>query len=256
MVRKSVATVEPMSYSDYLHLHKLLTLQAPVSDDPDELLFVVCHQSIELWFKVIIADLRRVVKLIDEDRWIEAATVLGRANDCSALVLAQTQSLQRLPVVSFHAFRCQLGTASGAQSLQFRELEILSGLRHPGYLERLRAIGDEKVRGHLDALLTERSLAQAHQDMAVRHGVRDWTLPLRRPHAFGPLFVLNDKLLEFDDAWLRWRDEHVRLVQRMLGGDLRGTGGTDPEPFLGPTRRYRFFPYLWDVGWQVARQMQ
>lgn len=244
--------VARLTYSSYLQLPQLLRLQAPLTDNPDEMHFIVAHQAIELWFAVVVADVRRIVALVDEDRWVDAVQVLRRTNACAELVLHQTRSLRLLPAESFNRFRTHLGTASGAQSVQFRDLEILCGLRHPDYLRALVGVRDRALRHRYEELLRERSLAQAHIESAARYGVHDWATLYLRPQTFGPLCLLSEHLLEFDELWLRWRSEHLTLVQRMLGAGIRGTGGTDPAEFLGRTLRHRFFPYLWEGRSELA----
>lgn len=242
----------PLTYRRYLRLGELLDLQHPVTDQPDEMQFVIAHQAIELWLKLIVNDLRRTARLIDRDRWFEAITVLHRINRSSVLVLEQTRSLFDLPVTSFCRFRTNLDTASGAQSVQFRELEILSGLRDESYLRDLYRFTDPDLHRHFTALLAERDVARAHQASAGRFGVRDWAAFYRQSATTSPLYLLNEQLIDYDETWLRWRTEHLLLVDRMLGTGVRGTGGSDPGHFLARTRSYRFFPYLWDCRSQLA----
>lgn len=243
---------EPLTYRRYLRLAELLDLQHPVTDQPDEMQFVIAHQAIELWLKLIVADLRRTTRLIDHDSWFEVISVLRRINRSSVLVLEQTRSLFDLPVTSFCRFRTSLGTASGVQSVQFRELELLAGLRDEQYLRNLYRFTDPTLHAHFTTLLAERNLAEAHQASAERFGVRNWVGFYLESATSSPLNLLNEQLLDFDETWLRWRVEHRHLVERMVGTGVRGTGGTDPSHFLARTESYRFFPYLWDCRTELA----
>lgn len=247
-----VTARDDLTYQDYLGLEDLLALQRPVSDDPGELHFIVVHQAVELMFKLVLSDVRRLVELLDEDRWSSAIPVVRRLNRSTGLALAQMRSLHDLPVASFHEFRGYLGTASGAQSAQFREIEVLSGLRDPAYLATQRRIGGGRLAPEIERVLKERDLATAHQAAARRLGVTDWAAFYRDVGDSSLCYVVSEWLLDYDELWLRWRNEHVSLVERMLGSGVRGTGGTDPLSFLGRTREYRFFPHLWEMRGDLA----
>jgi tryptophan 2,3-dioxygenase len=247
-----VTARDDLTYHDYLGLEELLALQRPVSDDPGELHFIVVHQTVELMFKLVLEDLRRLVALLDEDRWSPALPVVRRLNRSSGLALAQMRSLHDLPATSFHEFREYLGTASGAQSTQFREIEVLSGLRDAAYLATQRRLGGGRLAPELVRALKERDLATAHRAAARRLGVTDWAAFYRDVGDSSLCYVVSEWLLDYDELWLRWRNEHVSLVERMLGSRVRGTGGTDPLSFLGRTREYRFFPHLWETRGDLA----
>lgn len=241
-----------LTYHSYLRLRDLLDLQRPFSDDPGELHFIVAHQAMELMFKLMLAELRHLVVLFDRDAWIEALTAARRLNHQAQLGLEHMRSLRDLPVTSFHGFRGHLGTASGAQSTQFREIEVLSGLRDPGYLAVQRRLSGGRLPAEIVRALRERDLATAHRAAATRLGVDDWARLYREESGSSPCYLVSECLLDYDDQWLRWRNEHLALVERMLGSRVRGTAGTDPLSFLERTRRYRFFPYLWDMRSDLA----
>jgi tryptophan 2,3-dioxygenase len=247
-----VTAQDELNYRDYLGLEDLLALQRPVSDDPGELHFIVVHQAIELMFKLVIGDVRRLVELLDADRWSAAIPVVRRLNRSTDLAVAQMRSLHDLPAASFHEFRGYLGTASGAQSSQFREIEVLSGLRDPAYLAVQRRLGGGRLPPEIARALKERDLATAHRAAARRLGVTDWAAFYRDVGDSSLCYIVSEWLLDYDDLWLRWRNEHVALVERMLGSRIRGTGGTDPLSFLGRTREYRFFPHLWEMRGDLA----
>jgi tryptophan 2,3-dioxygenase len=243
-----------LTYHDYLRLRDLLDLQRPFSDDPGELHFIIAHQAMELMFKLMLAELRNLVALLDRDAWIEALPAARRLNRQAQLGLAHLRSLHDLPVTSFHGFRGRLGTASGAQSTQFREIEILSGLRDPGYLAAQRRLSGGRLPGDLVRALRERDLATAHRAAAARLGVTDWARLYREESGSSLCHLVSEAFLDYDDQWLRWRNEHLALVERMLGSRVRGTAGTDPLSFLDRTRHYRFFPYLWEMRSELAAE--
>ncbi|MFD0319156.1 tryptophan 2,3-dioxygenase family protein [Streptomyces flavalbus] len=236
----------PPTYDHYLRLPELLRLQQPVSDEPDELHFIVVHQAMELWFRLLLHDLRALVALLDDSRLTDGCARLRRINDTTGVLLTQLRSLRCLPPAGFHAFRGRLAGASGLQSTQFRELEVTSGLRHEAYLRTVRAVHGGALPAPVAAALRHRGLAEAHQDAARRDGLTGWTELYLPPRTGSPLHLLSELLLDYDELWLRWRTEHVALVRRMIGGATRGTGGTSIT-YLERTLGHRFFPYLWEA---------
>jgi tryptophan 2,3-dioxygenase len=236
----------PPTYDDYLRIPELLRLQRPFSEEPDEIHFIVVHQAMELWFKLLAGDLRALVRLLDEGEPAECCTRLRRINDIMGVLLAQLRSLRALPPGGFHAFRGRLDGASGLQSVQFRELEVVSGLRGDGYLQSLRALHGGTLPAPVADALRGRSVADAHRDAAGREGLTDWAELYLPPRAGSALYLLSELLLDYDELWLRWRTEHVALVRRMIGGATRGTGGTGVS-YLERTLSHRFFPYLWEA---------
>ena len=241
-----------VTYASYLRIPELLDLQTLRSDPPhpEELHFIVTHQAIELWFKLVLHDLTRVVAAVDRDEWTAAVVLLRRVNDVVDSVMRQLRVLQDMPPWAFHEFRSYLGTASGTQSVQFREIEVLSGLRDEDYLTTLTALHaaelPEAVRLRLDAP----SLADAHRSAAARLGIADGRRGtrglLRRDRPRPPFYALCEALLDYDERFLRLRFEHLVLVERALGARARGTGGT-AITYLQRTTRYRFFPELWEL---------
>lgn len=237
----------PSPYHTYLRLPDLLELQQPRSENPDELQFIVAHQAIELLFRLVLHDLRRVVDQLDNDSWHEAGTGLVRLNRTVALAVELTRSLRDLPAGSFHQFRGHLGSASGAQSTQYRQIEILSGLRDEKHLATQRKFNGGALPSVVKNAMAERSLADAHRAAGLRSGVVDWAEFWHANPGSSALHHISEQLLEYDELWLRWRTEHVVLVERMSGLSSTGTAGTDPITFLGQTLRYRFFPHLWSA---------
>jgi tryptophan 2,3-dioxygenase len=237
-----------LDYATYLRLPELLALQSPRSDPrhPDEMHFIVTHQAIELSFKVLAGDLRRACRLIDADDLAEATVVIRRARALVDVTAAQMSTLEYMPSQSFHQFRHYLGTASGLESVQFRELEILSGLRSEGYQARLRTVYGGGLPDSLQRALAEGSLADAHRAAGARRSVTQWADFYADPYRDPLLDLLTTALIDYDDAWRRWRSEHVALVLRMLGAAALGTAGTN-SAYLTQRVYVRFFPYLWEA---------
>ena len=247
---------DELTYLTYLKVPELLSLQQPRSDPahPEELHFIVVHQALELWFKLLLHDLERIVTALDDDDWSGALVLLRRVNDVMDTGLDQMRSLHDMPPWSLHRFRSYLGTASGLQSLQFRELELLSGLREERFLKALRVHADGKLPPALEARLAQRSLAEAHADAARRLGVVDeetWADVYVDPGPHGAFYVVCESLVDYDERWVRWRNEHVTLVERTLGPRTRGTAGT-ALTYLRRTAEYRYFPQLWDLRHDLA----
>jgi tryptophan 2,3-dioxygenase len=241
-------TADALTYGSYLHLDELLDLQILQSDPPhpEELHFIVVHQALELWFKLLLHDLERTIGCLDDDDWPAALGLLRRINDVMGTGLGQMRSLHAMPPWSLQQFRSYLGTASGLQSVQFRELELLSGLREPAHLNALRGFGGGELLPVLERRLAQRSLAEAFADAAARLGIADWADFYVDPGPHGAFYVLCEALVDYDDRWVRWRHEHILLVERTLGARVRGTAGT-AITYLERTARYRYFPQLLEL---------
>jgi tryptophan 2,3-dioxygenase len=240
---------DELTYGSYLRVPELLALQRPRSrpPHPEELHFIVVHQALELWMKLLQHDLGRIVGLLDADAFSAALALLGRVNQTLEHSLDQMRSLHTLPPWDLQQFRSYLGTASGSQSVQFRELELRSGLREPAYLKALEVEYGGVLPGPLADRLAERSLADAHAAAAARLGITDlasWADFYVDPGPRTDFYLVCEALVDYDERWIRWRQEHVALVQRTLGDHARGTGGM-AIAYLQRTTRYRFFPVLW-----------
>jgi tryptophan 2,3-dioxygenase len=241
--------VEELTYGSYLRIDELLALQRPRSQPPhpEELHFIIVHQALELWMKLALHDLERIIGELDADAYARALALQGRVNANLATGLDQMRSLHTMPPWALQQFRSYLGTASGSQSRQFRELELLSGLRDPAYLKSLEIEYGGELPPALAARLAQRSLAEAHADAAARLGLDDvaaWADFYADPGGHADFYLVCEALVDYDTTWTRWRQEHIALVERTLGLHARGTGGTALH-YLEHTLRYRFFPGLW-----------
>src|SRR2546423_9218494 len=157
-----------LSYGTYLEVAKLLDLQKALSQEHDELLFIVAHQAYELWFKVVLFELEATRDRIDADDVFFARHRLHRVYVIERLLVEQIEVLETMSPQDFLAFRSKLAPASGFQSVQFREIEFLSGLKEPKYVARLEATDDEKAR--LQRRLDQPSVDDAFRALVERRG--------------------------------------------------------------------------------------
>ena len=249
-----------LSYGGYLHLDVLLDQQQPRSLEGghvahDELLFITIHQAYELWFKLLLHELTTVrdVLLVGSDLWT-ARHLLRRVEQVEQVLIAQLPVLETMTPQDFLDFRSLLAPASGFQSVQFRELEFLSGLKDPAFLDRLRAATEEE-RDRLRRRLDEPSLwdgllaALATRGLAVDadEDVRASLLTVARDRAsYGDLWDVAEGLLTHDELCAQWRALHATVVERQIGYKP-GTGGSTGATYLRSRRDVRFFPLLWEL---------
>jgi len=240
---KSYTGEMAISYADYLALDELLSLQRLRAKHGDELLFIVVHQASELWFKVLLHELELLITNMQENDVAGALGRMQRINALMRIVASQLSALDTLPPQRFAEFRGILGSSSGSQSLQFRALEAISGLRDEHFLHVLREHGDIPP---LIQRIIERPTLQAMLDsMLEHHGVTLESLYSESQQA--PLYLLAESLLEYEQAFGLWRFLHVQLVERIIGPMTGGTGGTLGAKYLQRTISQRFFPKLWEV---------
>jgi tryptophan 2,3-dioxygenase len=244
----SDSAVERLTYGAYLRVPELLSLQTPVQTPPvqGEMLFIIGQQTQELWFKQILFDLRHVIDLATGGEIVSAARLLDRANQILAVLSAETQVMETLPPIEFRAFRGNLKTASGLESVQFRELELASGLRDAEFLKIVRKIVDVDrilecwpISLH-DALLSTLKCLGDEPTSA---------LPdlYAHPDSQADVYTFVEACSEYDLAFADWRFHHVRVVERVIGDLSPGTAGSSGSGYLSRTLRYRFFPELWDA---------
>jgi tryptophan 2,3-dioxygenase len=237
-----------LSYGSYLKIPELLHLQQGLSKEHDELLFIVAHQVYELWFKVVLFELEAARDRIDHDDIFFARHHLMRVHTIERLLVEQIEVLETMSPQDFLAFRSKLAPASGFQSVQFREIEFLSGLKDPKYLARIEATPEEKQR--LQRRLDEPSLADALDALIVRRGSPSLVEIFRNREHHGDLFDLCEGLLDHDETFAHWRARHVLMVERQIGSKP-GTGGSSGAQYLRSTLGKRFYPELWEVRSQL-----
>jgi tryptophan 2,3-dioxygenase len=247
------ATPAGMTYADYLKLDQLLSAQRPLSDRHDEMLFIVIHQTKELWMKEMLHELELAIRLIGEDRFAEAYKAMARISRIQAVMTLSRDVLSTLTPVDYLKFRDVLGTASGFQSGQFREIEFRLGLKNPALLQP-HAEGSAE-HGRLKAALEQPSLREAAIAALQRAGfdtgdgsvealAAAWLQVYRDADRWFELYELAEKLVDIDDAMAGWRHKHVLTVERIIG-NKRGTGGSAGAPYLRSTLEKRIFPELW-----------
>ena len=234
-----------VSYPSYLALDDLLALQHPRSSPvhPDELLFIVVHQSSELWFKVILQEIDALVTALTSGETMYAVLSVRRLNVLTRIVSGQLSALDTLPPQHFAQFRGYLGSSSGSQSSQFRAIEAASGLRDPHFMKVLEEHGE--LPRAVRAALERPTLQELFARLLAREGVA--LEELYTGPAPTPLFLLAEGLLEYEQQFAQWRFLHVQLVERIIGPGTGGTGGTLGARYLQRTVSQRFFPDLWAV---------
>jgi tryptophan 2,3-dioxygenase len=247
------ATPAGMTYADYLRLDQLLSAQQPLSELHDEMLFIVIHQTKELWMKQLLHELGLAISLVREDRFAEAYKAMSRISRIQAVMTLSWDVLSTLTPVDYLKFRDVLGTSSGFQSAQFREIEFRLGLKEPNFVNHY----DEgtEARARLQRALAEPSLREAAIEALARAGfdLGDRSVPAlagawleiyRDADRWFELYELAEKLVDIDDALAGWRHKHVLTVERIIGNKA-GTGGSAGAPYLRATLDKRVFPELW-----------
>jgi tryptophan 2,3-dioxygenase len=247
------ATPAGMTYADYLKLDRLLSAQQPLSDLHDEMLFIVIHQTKELWMKQMLHELELAIRLADEDSFAPACKALARVNRILAVMTLSWDVLSTLTPVDYLAFRHVLGTASGFQSAQFRELEYRLGLKDPAFLRQYAEGSDarERLQKALDLPslrdsvvgVLERAGFDLH-DRSIEAISAAWLEVYREADRWFELYQLAEKLVDLDEALAMWRHKHVLTVERIIG-NKRGTGGSAGASYLRSTLDKRIFPELW-----------
>jgi len=247
------ATPAGITYADYLKLDQLLSAQQPLSELHDEMLFVVIHQTKELWMKELLHELRLAVVLVEADRFAEAYKAMARISRIQAVMTLSWDVLSTLTPVDYLKFRSVLGTSSGFQSAQFREIEFRLGLKEPNFVNHYDK--DTRERAALEAALAAPSLREASHGALERAGfdlgdrsteaiAKAWLEVYRDAERWFDLYELAEKLVDIDDALASWRHKHVLTVERIIG-NKPGTGGSAGAPYLRATLEKRVFPELW-----------
>jgi tryptophan 2,3-dioxygenase len=257
-----------ISYGSYLRVHDLVDLQHAVSSPPhhDELLFIIVHQTYELWFKQLIHELESIVSMMRDGQVLAASRLVHRCIAIEKVLVRQVEVLETMTPMDFLAFRDHLQPASGFQSSQFREFEFILGLRNRGFLtnyaddpaatERLeRRLGEPPLPEAFWALLRERGFDtpplalepdEAEKEEVHARRVVALSSLYESFEANYDLFLLAEALVELDQQLALWRQRHIMMVERVIGG-RRGTGGSTGAGYLKTTIDKRAFPELWDV---------
>ena len=256
----------PVTYAGYLALDELLACQRPLSDRHDEMLFIVMHQTKELWLKEIIHEVLLSRDLVRRGDLEPAYKSLARVSRIQTVMTLSWDVLATMTPADYLSFREVLGTSSGFQSHQFRRLEYLLGLKDAAFLrfhqERPQALEELTSALETPSLYDEalRRLPQAGiavPDAVLKRDVSQtyvpspevegaWLTVYREPRKYWELYQLAEKLVDLDDALITWRHKHVLTVERIIGG-RPGTGGTEGAGYLARTLERRCFPELWSL---------
>jgi tryptophan 2,3-dioxygenase len=254
-----------LTYSKYLDVERLLALQTPQSDpvEHDELLFIVIHQVYELWFKQVLWELDRVKRQFSDNDLFGAIATFKRVRMILKTLVGQLDVLETMTPMSFAGFRQRLETASGFQSVQFRELEFVLGHKRPEVLEYF--VHDPPGRARLARRLEQRSVVDHFYDLLERRGVSLpaslRTKPPREANAANEAVqeallalyrqrretsILFELMLDVDEGLQEWRYRHVKIVERTIG-NKQGTGGSLGVEFLKATLFRPVFHDLWAI---------
>jgi tryptophan 2,3-dioxygenase len=255
-----------MSYGDYLHLDQLLSAQHPLSPEHNEMLFIIQHQTSELWMKLMLHELRAAIESVAKDQLGSAFKMLARVSRIMEQLVHAWDVLATMTPPEYSAIRPYLSNSSGFQSWQYRCVEFLLGNKnaamlkpHEHHAERLAEVEaayrqpslyDESLR-----LLARRGIA-----VPASHIERDWTQPYqasdaveqawltvyRDPEGHWDLYQLGEELTDLEDAFRLWRFRHVTTVERVIGFK-RGTGGTSGVGYLRKMLDVVLFPEIWKL---------
>lgn len=264
-----------MTYNDYLKVPELLQLQELKSEPPhhDEMLFIVIHQAYELWFKLILHEMEKAIGLMQRQQILAARHFLHRVGEVMKLLVTQIHILETMTPADFLQFRDRLEPASGFQSVQFREVEFVMGLKDARYLRMFHNRPD--LRAVLERRLAEPDLRSAYYGLLREMGLAlpdDVTIEgleanaaaqeqllsalatiYQNPTEHLPLYVLSESLVDLDEYVNLWRYHHVRVVERIIGHKI-GTGGSTGIGYLQKTTTKRCFPYLWRVRTELVKE--
>jgi tryptophan 2,3-dioxygenase len=262
-----------MSYADYLGLDRLLTAQRPQSDPPlhDELLFIIQHQTSELWLKLMVHELRSARSLLGADDLAPALKRMARIKHIQHVLTDQWTVLATMTPSEYAEIRPFLATSSGFQSAQYREVEFLLGNKDADMVEVFAHEPQSQLE--LETLLHEPSLYDeflaflSRQGYAVPAAVleRDWSLPYRlndelvdmfaevyaAPHDHWGVYETCEELVDIEDNFQDWRFRHLQVVQRTIGHKT-GTGGSSGVDFLRRALDLTFFPELFAVRTRIG----
>ncbi len=257
---------QSMSYGDYLHLDEVLGAQHPLSPAHDEMLFIIQHQTSELWMKLMLHELNAATAAVAADRYADSFKMLARVSRIMEQLVSAWTVLSTMTPPEYTAMRPYLASSSGFQSAQYRCIEFALGNKNAAMLKP-HAHRPDLLR-QVDAAYRAPSLYDESLRLLARQGFaipanyldRDWTQPYlanaeveaawlqvyRDPHAHWDLYQLGEKLTDIEDAFRLWRFRHVTTVERVIGFK-RGTGGTGGVSYLRKMLDVVLFPEFWTV---------
>ena len=257
---------QSMSYGDYLQLDAILSAQKPLSTAHDEMLFIVQHQTSELWMKLMLHELRAAIGHIAGDALQPAFKMLARVSKIMEQLVHAWDVLATMTPPEYSAMRPYLGSSSGFQSYQYRSIEFALGNKNRAMLQphahRPDLLAQVQAAFEAPSLYDEalRLLARRGLPVPASHTDRDWTLPYaesdaverawltvyRDPAQHWDLYQLGEELTDLEDAFRLWRFRHVTTVERIIGFK-RGTGGTGGVSYLRKMLDVVLFPEIWKL---------
>lgn len=233
---------EQHSYQRHLNLESLLTAMRPVTTHPEEHIFLTTHHSLEIWMKQIIFDLHRILEHLDHDEINQANWLLTRLGEILQLAEAHWVVLETMSAADFAEYRSLLTGASGMQSRQFREIEVMLGLcdvAGPDYAARVENMWPGLIAEHPNTLRRAFFAYFKRRDVSLLDVYKNrW-----KQH---DAFLLAEHAFELDRRFHSWRHNHILMVRRQIGIRALGTGGTFFDDYLAKTLRYYFFPELFE----------
>ncbi|GAB2464402.1 tryptophan 2,3-dioxygenase [Comamonas humi] len=257
---------QAMSYGDYLHLDEVLNAQHPLSPAHDELLFIIQHQTSELWMKLMLHELHAAMRAVAGDQLKDAFKMLARVTRIMEQLVSAWTVLSTLTPPEYTAMRPWLASSSGFQSAQYRGIEFALGNKNAAMLKPHAHRPD--LLAQVEAAYRAPSLYDIALQLLARQGIavpadrlsRDWTQPYtasegvqqawltvyRDPHSYWDLYQLGEKLTDIEDAFRQWRFRHVTTVERVIGFK-RGTGGTGGVSYLRKMLDVVLFPEIWSL---------
>ncbi|UDF34679.1 UNVERIFIED_ORG: tryptophan 2,3-dioxygenase [Shinella sp. XGS7] len=253
-----------MSYGDYLHLDQVLSAQHPLSPEHNEMLFIVQHQTSELWMKLMLHELQAAVAKVAADELPEAFKMLARVSRIMEQLVHAWDVLATMTPPEYSALRPYLANSSGFQSAQYRRIEFMLGNKNPAMLKphahRPDLLAPVQAAFEAPSLYDEVLRLMARRGIAVpaSHTQRDWTQAYaadegvkqawlqvyRAPREYWDLYQMGEELVDLEDAFRLWRFRHVTTVERVIGFK-RGTGGTGGVSYLRKMLDVVLFPELW-----------
>jgi tryptophan 2,3-dioxygenase len=261
------------TYGEYLQLDRLLATQVPRSQPPhhDEMLFIIQHQTSELWMKLLIHELTACIRYVQSDKLEPSFKIFARVGNIQRMLFEQWSVLETLTPNEYLEFRGALGHASGFQSFQYHAVEMLLGVKDAKALGPFKHVPAQHAE--LERLLESpslydeflRYLSRAGHAVPADRVQRDWSQPYERSEGVVEVFrriyediekhwdayEMAEKLVDTEERFQLWRYRHMMTVMRIIGFK-HGTGGSSGVPFLRRALETRFFPELWDVRTELA----
>jgi tryptophan 2,3-dioxygenase len=261
---------QSMSYGDYLHLDAVLGAQHPLSPDHNEMLFIVQHQTSELWMKLMLHELGAAIQNVAQDELASAFKMLARVSKIMEQLVHAWDVLATMTPPEYSAIRPYLANSSGFQSAQYRCIEFALGNKNAAMLKphahRPDLLAKVQVAYEAPSLYDEalRLLARRGIEVPESHTTRDWTQGYqanegveqawlqvyRNPKQYWDLYQLGEELTDLEDAFRLWRFRHVTTVERVIGFK-RGTGGTGGVSYLRKMLDVVLFPEIWTLRTQL-----